>query len=687
MPPPATSTDLNRLAVNTIKMLAVDVVEQARSGHPGLPMGAADYAFFLWTRHLRFDPQAPGWPDRDRFVLSAGHGSMLLYALLHLSGFALPLEQLKRFRQWESMTPGHPERGCAPGVETTTGPLGQGVGNSVGMAIAAKMLGERFNTPEHLIVDHRVWTIASDGDMMEGIASEAASIAGHLGLGNLTVIYDDNRITLDGEARLSFSEDVGKRFEAYGWVVQRIDGHDHAQIEAALAEAGRETSRPRLILARTHIGAGSPGKHDSSEAHGSPLGHQEVAATKKNLGWPLEPTFLIPDEVRRLFAERAEAGRRAHQEWRARFEAWSAAHPEMRVEWDRYRERLVPHDLFERLLAALPQPAKAEATRSLSGRLIQKVAELVPSLCGGSADLETSTKTHITSSQVISRETFAGRNLYFGVREHGMGSILNGLALHGGPIPFGGTFLIFSDYMRPPMRLAALMGLQVIYVFTHDSIFLGEDGPTHQAIEQIASLRTVPNLLVVRPADGPETAMAWALALQRQGAPTALVLTRQDLPPLPRPAGFDMKTILRGGYVVSDAAPAAGGGASKGGSPGGAGSRVILIASGSEVGLAIEAQGLLSARGLGCRVVSMPCPDLFLGQSEDYRLSVLPRGTKRVVIEAARLQGWERVAGCEALLLGIDRFGASAPAKVLAEKFGFTGAQIADKVLRFAEAP
>ena len=682
MPSTATSMDLNRLAVNTIKMLAVDAVEQAKSGHPGLPMGAADYAFLLWTRHLRFDPQAPDWANRDRFVLSAGHGSMLLYALLHLSGFALPLEQLKRFRQWESMTPGHPEHGCAPGVETTTGPLGQGFGNSVGMAIAAKMLAERFNTPEHRIVDHRIWAIASDGDLMEGVASEAASLAGHLSLGNLTVLYDDNRITLDGEASLSFSEDVGKRFEAYGWAVQRIDGHDHAQIEAALTEAGRETARPRLIVAHTHIGQGSPGKHDSSEAHGSPLGPEETAATKKNIGWPLEPTFLIPDEVRRLFAGRAEEGRRVHQEWCARFEAWSAANPDKRLLWDRYRSRAIPDDLFERLLASLPQPAKAEATRSLSGRLIQTIASLVPSFCGGSADLESSTKTHIKSSPVVRRESFAGSNLYFGVREHAMGSVLNGLALHGGPIPFGGTFLIFSDYMRPPIRLAALMGLQTIYVFTHDSIFLGEDGPTHQSIEQIASLRTVPHLLVVRPADGPETAMAWALALQRKGAPTALVLTRQDLPPLPRPAGFDMKTIFRGGYVVTDAAPGASGTAPA--ATGGPAGRVILIASGSEVGAALEAQTLLAARGLGCRVVSMPCPDLFMEQTEEYRLAVLPRGAKRVVIEAARLTGWERVAGSEALLLGIERFGASAPAKVLAEKFGFTGAQIADKVLRFA---
>jgi transketolase len=668
----APSPDPVRLAVDTIKMLAVDAVEQARSGHPGLPMGAADCAFLLWTRHLRFDPSDPSWPDRDRFVLSAGHGSMLLYALLHLSGFKLPLEEIRRFRQWESMTPGHPEHGCAPGVETTTGPLGQGLGNGVGMAIAARMLAERFNTPEHRIVGHRIWVLASDGDMMEGVGSEAASIAGHLGLGNLGVLYDDNHITLDGEARLSFSEDVGKRYEAYGWTVRHIDGHDHAQIASALKEVEGETARPRLILARTHIGQGSPGKHDSSEAHGSPLGPEETIATKRNLGWPLEPTFIVPEEVRRLFAARAAEGRRAREDWGRRFEAWTRAQPEKRALWDRYISRAVPGDILDRLLAALPAPARPEATRSLSGRLIQAIADQVPSFCGGSADLETSTKTHIKSSEVVRRESFAGRNLYFGVREHGMGSILNGLALHGGPIPFGGTFLIFSDYMRPPMRLAALMGLQVIYVFTHDSIFLGEDGPTHQAIEQIASLRAVPNLMVVRPADGPETAAAWALALGRRQGPTALVLSRQDLPPLPRPAGFRPEGLMRGGYVVADAPET-----------GGRGPAVVLIASGSEVGPALEAGGILAGRGIGSRVVSMPCPDLFLQQEEGYRMSVLPRDTRRVVIEAARLRDWQRIAGDESLLLGIERFGASAPAKVLAEKFGFTGKAIAERVLSF----
>src|SRR6267142_811538 len=440
MPSAADSAELARLAINTLKTLAMDAVEQAKSGHPGMPMGAADYAFFLWTKHLRFDPGDPDWPDRDRFVLSAGHGSMLLYALLHLSGYDLPLDEIKRFRQWDSKAPGHPERGHTPGVETTTGPLGQGFGNAVGMAIAAKMGMERFNTPDFRAVGHRVWVIASDGDMMEGVQSEAASIAGHLALGNLTVLYDDNHITIEGDTKLAFSEDVGRRFEAYGWRAERIDGHDHAQIRNALDAAAAETARPGLIIARTHIAHGSPGKHDSAKAHGEPLGPEEVAATKKALGWPFDPPFLVLDEVRAPFAARAAEGRRAREEWRKRFESWSREHPDRRALWDRYHERAVPVDLFARLLEAAAPPAgtpgvKPEATRVTSARVLQKAAELVPSLCGGSADLEPSTKTYIKSSPSITRESFAGRNFHFGVREHGMGAILNGLALHGGPIP------------------------------------------------------------------------------------------------------------------------------------------------------------------------------------------------------------------------------------------------------------
>jgi transketolase len=659
----------DRLAINAIRILAIDAVEQARSGHPGMPMGAADYAYLLWTRHLRFDPSAPDWPDRDRFVLSAGHGSMLLYALLHLCGFDLTLDDLKRFRQYGSRTAGHPEHGFAPGIETTTGPLGQGVGNAVGMAIAARMMADRFNTKEFAVVGHRVWAIVSDGDLMEGVASEAASLAGHLRLGNLTLIYDDNRITIEGETRLAFSEDVGRRFEAYGFEVQRIDGHDHAAIASALDAAARQTARPGLIVARTHIAHGSPGKHDSAEAHGAPLGPEEAAATKKNLGWPDGPPFQIPDEARAPFRERAEAGKKLRAAWSRVFDAWSAAHPDRRRAWDALVSRAVPDDILGRLLEALPAGAKPEATRVTSSRLLQAAAALVPSLCGGSADLEPSTKTRIKESASISSESFAGRNFHFGIREHGMGAVLNGISLSGSFIPYGSTFLIFSDYMRPAIRLAALMKRQVIYVFTHDSIFLGEDGPTHQPIEQLAALRAIPNLVVVRPADPPETAMAWALALRRREGPTAFALTRQNVPPLERPARFDPAVMLRGGYLL------AGDDADR--------DPVVMVASGSEVSCAVEARSLLRARGIAARVVSMPCPQIFLEQPEEYRRGVIPDPARVVVIEAASTQGWDRIAGSRRLLLGIERFGASAPAEVLAEKFGFTGPQVADRVLRF----
>jgi transketolase len=674
MAPTDPGSDTTRLAINTLKTLAIDAVEKARSGHPGTPMGAADYAFFLWTRHLRFDPSDPEWADRDRFILSAGHASMLLYALLHLSGYGLTLDDLKQFRQWESRTPGHPEYGCAPGVETTTGPLGQGLGNSVGMAIASRMLAARFNTADDPLVSHRIWTLVSDGDLMEGIGSEAASIAGHLGLGNLTLIYDDNRITIEGSTDLAFSEDVGRRFEAYGFRVWHIDGHDHGQILQALSEAGAETARPGFIVARTHIANGSPGKHDSAEAHGSPLGADEVRATKRNLGWPESPEFLVPEGARAPFQEAAARGRRAHEEWTRRFEAWSRAHPERRAEWDRYRERRVPEEILPRLLESLPTPPKPEATRSLAGHILQTAAALVPSLVGGSADLEPSTKTFIKGSEAIRRGDFGGRNFHFGVREHGMGAILNGLSLHGGPIPYGATFLIFSDYMKPAIRLAALMRRQVIYVFTHDSIFLGEDGPTHQPIEQLAGLRAIPNLRVIRPADGPETAMAWALALRRKEGPTALVLTRQSVPPLPRPQGFGPESMLRGGYLLAE----------PGGAPGT--TRLTLVGTGSEVAPLLEVQGILAGKGIAARVVSMPCPEIFLEQPGSYRHAVLPPETRTVVVEAARPFGWERVAGRDGLIIGLDRFGASAPAKVLADKLGFTGPRLAERILRFAGA-
>jgi transketolase len=669
MTDPFASWDSDRLAITTLKMLAVDAVEKAKSGHPGMPMGMAEVAYVLWTRHLRFDPERPDWPDRDRFVLSAGHGSMLLYGLLHLSGYDLPLEELKRFRQWGSKTPGHPEYHFAPGVETTTGPLGQGLGNSVGMAIGARRLAARFNTSDRRLIDHRVWALCSDGDMMEGVGSEAASLAGHLALSNLTLLYDDNHITIEGSTDLAFSEDVGKRFEAYGFRVWRIDGHDLKAIGAALDEASCERTRPGLVVCRTHIGHGAPHKQDTAEAHGSPLGPEETIATKKNLGWPLEPAFLIPEQARQPYRARAATGKAARLEWEKRLADWSKGDPE-RKDWDALMERRIPEDLLAQLLRALPSPAKPDATRNLSGKILQMAAEIVPSLTGGSADLEPSTKTYIKGSPAIAPEQFAGRNFHFGVREHAMGSVLNGLALEGGAIPYGATFLIFSDYMRPPMRLAAFMGLQVIYVFTHDSIFLGEDGPTHQPIEQLASLRTVLNLVIVRPADGPETAAAWTMALERAHEPTALVLTRQDVPVLERPVGFDPALMLQGGYVLSEAGTVPREGP------------LVLIASGSEVGAAIEAQRILLEKGIASRVVSMPCPQVFQKQPESYRRAVVPGGARTVVIEAASLHGWERIAGTDALLLGIERYGASAPWKVLQEEFGFTGPKVAASVLK-----
>jgi transketolase len=663
------SDDLVRQAVNTIKMLAVDAVQKANSGHPGLPMGAADYAFEIWYRYLRFNPEDPGWINRDRFVLSAGHGSMLLYALLHLAGYDLQMSDLQTFRQFGSRTPGHPEYGETPGVETTTGPLGQGFANGVGMAIAAKMMAARFNTAEHTVIDSRVYGIVSDGDLMEGIASEAASIAGHLGLDNLVYVYDDNKISIAGSTDLSFSEDAGRRFEAYGWFVQRIDGHDHQAIVQALDKAEQEKERPSLIVARTHIAHGSPNKHDTAEAHGAPLGEEEVIATKKNLGWPVEPAFYVPEEVRRLWAKRVEDLRcQVYDRWQATYRAWRTANPDLAELWDQHFERHIPEDLEEQLLAIAPK--EAGATRIHGSKVLQKAAELVPALCGGSADLEPSTKTIIESSASIRRGDFRGRNLHFGVREHGMGGIVNGMALYGGTIPYGSTFLVFSDYMRPSVRLAAMMGIQVLFIYTHDSIFLGEDGPTHQPIEQLAALRLIPNLTVMRPADGPETALAYAWALRHRGGPTAFALTRQKLPPLERSQPLTPEQFNQGAYVVLEEAtkPA----------------DVVLVASGSEVGLAVETKPLLEKEGYSVRVVSMPCQQLFLQQPAEVRDAVVSAGSARVVaIEAGRPETWCPVVGPDSLTIGLSRFGASAPYQVLAKEFGFVPEALAKKVIEW----
>ncbi len=655
---------IDQQAVNTIKMLAVDAVEKAKSGHPGMPMGAADMAFVLWSRYLRHDPSDPRWADRDRFVLSAGHGCMLLYALLHLSGYDLPIEEIRNFRQWDSRTPGHPEYGHTVGVETTTGPLGQGFGNGVGMAIAAKMLAARFNGPAFSPVTHRVFGIVSDGDLMEGVSSEAASIAGHLRLGNLVYLYDDNHITIEGETGLAFSEDVAKRFDAYGWHTTRIDGHDRAAVAAALDAAIAETGRPSLVVARTHIGAGAPTKHDSHEAHGAPLGPEEAAATKKALGWPAEPAFLVPDEVRSYFAARAVELKKTRQEWERGLAAWKQAQPDQGASWDAHLSRALPAGLPARLLAAAPKDAAA--SRVYSGAVIQEIAKAVPQLVGGSADLAPSTSTLIKGSPSVGPGAFEGRNFHWGIREHGMGSILNGMSVHGGWIVFGATFLQFSDYMRPAIRLAALSKIPVTYVYTHDSIFLGEDGPTHQPVEHLTSLRAIPNCVVIRPFDPAETALAWAYALARKDGPTCLILSRQTIPLVPRAAAPAEDLISRGGYTLVEAE----------GGP----ARVVLVATGSEVPVAAEARGLLKERGVAARVVSMPSLELFFSQPEAYRRSVLPDGIPRVSVEAGIPDCWWRVVGSHGLPIGIDRFGASAPAKILSEKYGLTGRQVADRI-------
>lgn len=660
-----TGEALEQLAVNTLRTLAMDAVEKANSGHPGLPMGAADLAHVLWTRFLRFDPDDPQWPDRDRFILSAGHGCMLLYGLLHLSGGGVTLEDLKNFRQFESRTPGHPEYGHTPGVETTTGPLGQGFATGVGMALAEAMLAARFNRDGAGPVHHHTYAIVSDGDLMEGVASEAASLAGYLRLGRLIYLYDDNRITIDGSTDLAFREDVGRRFEAYGWHVQRIDGHDRAAIAAALEAAKAETERPSLIVARTHIAWGAPNKQDTEEAHGSPLGAEEIKGTKRNYGWPEDESFLVPASVRGLWKEVGDRGRAAHAAWRAAFDSWRSANFDLATLWDRHHA--APPAGWESALPTFAADAKGVASRAASGKVIQALAAALPNFVGGSADLAPSNKTWIDRQDAIGPGAFAGRNFHFGIREHAMGSALNGLALHGGFRVFGGTFLVFSDYMRPAVRLAALMKLPVTYVWTHDSIFVGEDGPTHQPVEHLAALRCIPGLTVLRPGDASETAQAWKVAIENHG-PTALILTRQNLPTLDRSVYGPADGLARGGYILARESRADS-------------IELILIATGSEVALAVEAHRTLEAEGRSVRVVSLPSWELFAAQPADYRESVLPaRVTRRLAVEAGSTFGWEGWVGTSGRIIGLDRFGASAPDKVLAAKFGFT----ADNVLRAA---
>jgi len=659
----AVDTGLGQQAVNTLKFLAVDAVEQANSGHPGMPMGAADMAFVLWSRFLRYDPTTPDWPDRDRFVLSAGHGCMLQYGLLHLAGFNLPLDEIRNFRQWGSRTPGHPEFGHTVGVEATTGPLGQGISNAVGMALSARMLGARFNTVDDFRpVGHRVFVLASDGDLMEGISGEASSLAGHLQLGNLVVLYDDNRITIEGSTDLAWSEDVNQRYEGYGWHTQAVNGHDHSAIADAIEAATQEGDRPSLIRCTTHIAHGSPGKQDSSDSHGSPLGAEEAQASKKAADWPLEPLFHIPDAVRTFFKSRAEEGRALRTAWERRFESWSESHPERAKHWAALWSREVPVLLTETLLEAAPQDKGA--TRAHSGKVLQQVAELIPGLVGGSADLAPSNKSEIKGSPAVLPGAYDGRNLHFGIREHAMGAVINGFLYHGAFRPFGATFLVFSDYMRPAIRLAALSGLPAIYIFTHDSIFVGEDGPTHQPVEHAWALRTIPNLHVFRPADGYETALAWGLALERQDGPTALLLSRQGLPPIEREASGDLAEPRRGGYLVS----------------GGARPDAIVAATGSELHLAVAARKALEAEGKKINVVSIPCLELLREQVPVYGQRLFPPDVPVAIIEAGSTHGWREVAGRDGLLLGIDHFGASAPGAVVGEKFGFTPEAVTTKI-------
>ncbi|HEV3010843.1 MAG TPA: transketolase [Burkholderiales bacterium] len=652
---------------NSIRALAMDAVEAAKSGHPGMPMGMAEVAVALWKRHLRHNPANPAWPNRDRFVLSNGHGSMLLYSLLHLTGYALPIEELKRFRQLGSKTPGHPERGCAPGVETTTGPLGQGLANAVGMALAERLLAARFNRPGHDLVDHTTYAFLGDGCMMEGISHEACALAGTLGLGKLVAVYDDNGISIDsdkGEIHQWYTDDVRRRFEAYGWhLVGPIDGHDIEALDKALKKAKREKGRPTLIIAKTIIAKGAPKKANTGAAHGAPLGAEEIAAARVAIGWPHAP-FVIPEQVYRGWDAR-DAGKRAERRWQKAFKAYKAEFPDDAAEFERRTAGSLPGDFETRLQSLISDfNTKGEtiATRKASQNVLDALVPALPELVGGSADLTGSNLTMAKASRPLLRDSPLGNHIFYGVREFGMCAVMNGLALHGGVVPYGGTFLVFSDYARNALRLAALMGVQVIYVFSHDSIGLGEDGPTHQPIEHAASLRLMPNMDLWRPCDTVETAVAWAAALQRKNGPTALLLTRQNVPFCKRSS---LEGIQQGGYVLSDVPDA----------------RAVIVATGSEVGLALGAQKQLGEAGIPVRVVSMPSTTVFDRQSPDYRNSVLPAGLPKVAVEAGVSDYWRKYVGLDGAVVGIDRYGESAPAADVFKHFGFTSENVA-KVVR-----
>ena len=649
---------LEELSINTIRFLAADAVEKANSGHPGTPMGLAPLAYVLWERFLKHNPKNPEWPDRDRFILSAGHASMLLYSLLFLTGYDVTLEDIKQFRQWGSRTPGHPEYGKTPGVETTTGPLGQGFANGVGMAMAERFLAAYFNRKGHTIFDHYIYCITSDGDMMEGVTSEAASIAGNLELGKLIYFYDNNHITIEGKTSLTFSgENVRKRFEAYGWqVLVEDDGNNIEAIAKLIVQAQEEKTKPSLIIVHTHIGYGSP-KQDTAAAHGAPLGAEDLKLTKQNLNWPLEPSFYVPDEVLNHLREAVEKGEKADKEWIKRFDAYAKEYPDLAIEWQKFkRGELI--DGWDKDLPVFDSKKGPIATRSASGEVLNAVALKIPNLFGGSADLAPSTDTYLRGLGDFLKDDHMGRNLHFGIREHAMGSILNGMFLHGGIIPFGATFLIFSDYMRPPIRLAALMNIPVIFIFTHDSIALGEDGPTHQPIEQLVTLRAIPNMTVIRPADANETREAWCYALTNSRGPVILVLTRQKLPIIDQKKYASANNLTKGAYILSPSKTEA---------------QVILIATGSEVSLALAAQEKLAEKNISSSVVSMPSVELFDAQPKEYRDKILPPSIKaRLAVEAGSPKGWREYVGDEGDIIGINHFGASAPGPVVMEKYGFT---------------
>jgi transketolase len=673
---------IDQLCVNTIRFLSVDAVQLADSGHPGLPLGAAPMAYALWMRHLRHNPANPHWFNRDRFILSAGHGSALLYSLLHLTGYDLPMEQIKQFRQWGSITPGHPERGLTPGVEVSTGPLGQGFANGVGMAIAEAYLAARFNRPGFEIIDHHTYSLVSDGDLMEGVSAEAAPLAGHLKLGKLIYLYDNNHITLAASTQVSFTEDHAERFSAYGWHTQSVeDGNDLEAIDRAIRAAKEETGRPSLILVRTHIGYGSP-KQDSFKSHGSPLGVEDVRATKQKLGWPTEPDFLVPNEAAANFHQSLDKGQHWESDWNSLFEKYRKEHPDLARELEQMIKGELPAG-WDKDIPEFPTDAKGIATREASGKTMQVIGKHLAGFIGGSADLNTSTNTELKDQGNFESPamavgdlqgsagggwSYAGRNLHFGVREHGMGSISNGMAAHGGIIPFCATFLTFSDYMRPSIRLAALSELKVVFVFTHDSIGLGEDGPTHQPVEQVASLRAIPHLIVIRPGDANETAMAWRIAVESPERPVALILTRQHVPTLDRKQYAPADGLRRGAYVLLD--------------PPGGNPELILMASGSEIGLIVAAQKKLAEQNISVRLVSMPSWELFESQSATYKDGVLPGAIRvRLSVEAGVSQGWERYTGDGGGSISVEKFGASAPGETVMREYGFTVDNVCQRAL------